>query len=180
MFGMVNRHIIQTIQVTYGERKWREIMANAPEIPHFSQLQQYPDEITYLIIEKAVKVLDIDIDNLQETLGKGWVKETADGQWGIYYELYGDTIFTFLNNLDSLHAALGAQLTDMSPPSFLCRKLNVDTICVRYMSKRRGLTFFVKGMLKGLCEKFNYPGHVTIKQIRSDQIEYDEYLIEKI
>ncbi|WP_085899474.1 heme NO-binding domain-containing protein [Kiloniella majae] len=180
MFGMVNRHIIQTIQTTYGEQKWIDIIASIPEIPHFSQLQQYPDEITFLIIKKSVETLDIDIDLLLETLGRGWIKETADGPWGIYYELYGDTIFTFLNNLDSLHAALGAQLTDLSPPSFLCKHVNADTICVRYMSNRDGLTYFVKGLLKGLCEKFSYPAHVTIEQTRSDLIKYDEYLIEKI
>ncbi|WP_053005702.1 heme NO-binding domain-containing protein [Kiloniella spongiae] len=179
MYGMVNKYIVQTIQNAYGEKKWMEITAQIPEIPHFSQMKQYPDDITYLIVQKSVEILAVDADTLLEILGKGWIKETANGPYGNYYKLYGDTVFSFLNNLDTMHAALGAQMTDLSPPSFICKNIDSNTICIRYMSDRPGLTSFVKGLLEGLCEKFNYPGHVTIKQVRSDDIDYDEFFIEK-
>lgn len=179
MYGMVNKYIIQTIQKKYGIKKWTEISSKIATLPQFIQSEQYSDDITYSIIGESVKVIGIDANSLLEILGEGWITETAQGNFGNYYELYGSSLFAFLQNLDNMHAALGGQMNKMIPPSFICKQIDSNTIYVRYISARPGLTYFVKGLLKGLCEMFSHSSTIEIKSAHAEGTHYDEFLIKK-
>lgn len=179
MYGMVNKYLIQTIQNKYGNEKWGKISSKIATLPQFIQSEQYSDDFTYSIIAETVKEIGIDANNLLEMLGEGWITETSQGCFGNYYELYGSSIFTFLQNLDNMHAALGNQMNKMLPPSFICKQIDSNIIYVRYISTRPGLTYFVKGLLKGLCEMFNHPSTIEIKSSHAKGTHYDEFLINK-
>ena len=179
MYGMVNQFVITTIINSFGEQKVAEIEELLDfDINNYLTAKTYPDEQIYQIIAAAVKVLKIEQDELLEFAGKEWVKLVGNGPYKLMLDPESFDLFGFLSNLNSMHASIASQLPELKPPSFISLQKAPFLIEVQYFSNRPGLTYFVLGLLKGLCSHFNVEADVAIGAMKKDSnTDHDKFLI---
>lgn len=178
MYGIVNKHISQTVKNRYGEEHWEKIKASLDfETESFVEMQPYGDDVTFGIVGATVTELGVDPTVFLEEMGHDWVIETAKGSYKSMYSLVGGGMYEFIENLNNMHQVISAQLTELQPPTFLCNYDSEQNIIVKYFSERGGLEHFVKGLLMGLCSHFEEDGEVSILSIKNDSQPYSEFKI---
>lgn len=180
MYGLVNNLLSGTLRAQYGEETWRRIAARLPfDATFFVSMQSYPDEWSYALVGAACELTGDSPEQLLRIVGHRWVAENSAGEYKDLFDLNGPDIFTFLSNLNSMHAALGNQMPGLKPPSFLVMRENDHGIRVRYYSTRTGLAPLVVGLLEGLCDYFGEQATVSQLRARADERDYDEFRIER-
>lgn len=157
MYGLVNRAIQELIEQNHGEAAWLRIAARTglDGTQPFLAMASYEDALTYGLIEAASEVLETPVPDLLEAFGRHWVLFTAAEGYGDLLDLAGDTLETFLDNLDATHARLAASLPELRPPSFQTERLDSGATRLHYRSERPGLGPMVLGLLHGLADRFD-------------------------
>lgn len=180
MYGLVNNLLSGTIRRHYGEDCWQVIAARLPfDVTYFVSMQPYPDEWSYAMVGAACEVTGDTPEAFLRLVGHRWVAENSAGEYKRLFDLNGPDIFTFLSNLNSMHAALGNQMPGLKPPSFLVSRETGSVLRVRYFSTRSGLAPLVVGLLEGLCDYFGEAAQVSQIRIRENEQDYDEFRIER-
>ncbi|MDO8332025.1 MAG: heme NO-binding domain-containing protein [Fluviicoccus sp.] len=180
MYGLVNNLLSGTLRAQYGEDVWQSIAARLPfDATYFVSMKPYPDEWSYAMVGAACELTGDSAGDLLRVVGHRWVSENSAGEYKDLFTLNGPDIFTFLSNLNSMHAALGNQMPGLKPPSFMVNRENEQVIRVRYFSTRAGLAPLVTGLLEGLCDFFAEPATVSQTRLRVDERDYDEFRIER-
>lgn len=170
MYGMVNKFISTSVVDRYGQEKWNVIESQlGSDNSQFIEMQPYPDDVTFGIVGKSIEVLGVDPAEFLRELGQDWVRYTSKGSYKDMYSLTGGGLFEFIENLNNMHQAIGAQLPGLKPPSFICQKDGDKRLVVQYYSDREGLDIFVVGLLEGLCEHFGEHATVEVLSGRSEQ-----------
>lgn len=163
MYGMVNKFISTTVIKRYGQAQWDQINATLDgENDSFIEMQPYSDDITFGIVGAAITHLNVELSDFLREMGEDWVAETARGNYQSMYSLVSGGAFEFISNLNNMHQVISAQMQELLPPSFLCKKLDNGVVEVQYFSQRDGLDSFVEGLLKGVCNHFNEPAKVAV------------------
>ncbi|HSG60913.1 MAG TPA: heme NO-binding domain-containing protein [Pseudomonadales bacterium] len=178
MYGMVNKFISTTVINRYGQTAWDQInnkLENSAE--SFIEMQPYGDEVTFGIVGASIEHLGVDLATFLRQMGEDWVAETARGSYQSMYSLVDGGVFEFLSNLNNMHQVISAQLTELIPPSFLCKKDESGNITVQYFSSRAGLEPFVEGLLMGVCHHFNASADVATLSVRSESQPFSVFSI---
>ena len=154
MYGLINNSLKDMICEKFGEEKWQEVL-NASGVPEdsFLTMRSYDDEITYALAGAASDVLGAPVDACLEMFGKYWVLETAAKSYGTLLDAAGEDMVVFLGNLNALHDRITSTFLNYVPPEFFVEEKD-NGYEIHYMSKRKGLTPFVVGLLKGLGIRF--------------------------
>lgn len=169
MYGMVNKFISTTVIKRYGQSAWDQINDQLDDSAEsFIEMQPYGDDVTFGIVGAAIGHLNVDLAVFLREMGEDWVEETAKGSYQSMYSLVSGGAFEFLSNLNNMHQVISAQLTELIPPSFLCKKLENNVVEVQYFSSRDGLEPFVEGLLAGVCKYFNEPADVVVLSLKSE------------
>ena len=158
MYGMVHKGLQEMVQEQYGDATWQAVLDKAQLSTHtiFSN-HSYSDEETYALVAAAKDVLDTDASTLLQLFGRYWVGETAQRYYGALMDASGDSVPTFLRNINSVHTRLGLIFPGYRPPRFECSNETDTSIDVVYRSERVGLTSFVEGLLAGVGDRFATP-----------------------
>ena len=123
MYGMVNKFISTTVINRYGQSAWDQINDKLDDTAQsFIEMQPYPDDVTFGIVGTAIEHLNVDLATFLKEMGEDWVAETAKGSYQAMYSLVDGGAFEFISNLNNMHQVISAQLTELIPPSFLCKK----------------------------------------------------------
>lgn len=179
MYGLVNRAAHELIEGRFGADAWHAIKADAGVgVERFSSLQQYPDDVTYRLVEAASRRLGLTQDALFEAFGEYWVRYTAQHGYGDVLKMSGSTFAAFLQNLDTLHARVGRSFRDLAPPSFQCTDIQEHALLLHYHSHREGLTPFVIGLIQGLGIMFNTAVRVSVIERKSAGADHDVFKVE--
>jgi len=163
MLGLINKIMRQALIEDHGEALWQQILSKQPDLSsNFDEFDQYPDSSTSALVSQASEILGIPKEQLLVHLGQRWIELTSTGDYSDYYKIGGQDIFTFLSNLDHMHATMGKTFASLSPPSF-----EVDVQCeglihLVYKSCRPGLDAFVIGLLNGLTIYFDQPADIQL------------------
>jgi len=164
MYGLVNQAIEDLVRTQHGGPVWEQIKEKADvQIEAFIGMEQYPDDVTYRIVEAASQVLEIDCDAIFRAFGEHWVLYTAKKGYGEMLAACGRTLPQFLNNLDMLHTRVGVIMPHLKPPSFSCTDITPNSLHRHYYSHRQGLTHMVVGLVQGLGKLLGT--EATIRQI---------------
>ncbi len=178
MYGLVNKAIEDLVCARFGEETWEAIKRKADvDIEVFVSMDAYPDDVTYKLVAAASEVLGLSAEALLEAFGEYWVLYTGREGYGELLKMAGDSLPTFLQNLDSLHARVGLTFSQLKPPSFRCTDIREDSLRLHYYSDRPGLTPMVIGLLKGLAAMFNTEIDVTHVAGRDNGHDHDEFLV---
>lgn len=172
MYGMVNKAVEVMVRSAYDEPTWQRIKQHA-EVGEalFVTMDQYPDDVTYRLVGAASHVLEQPADEILRAFGHFWTSYTAREGYRELLYLAGDSFLACLQNLDNLHARVGLSYPQLQPPSFYCSDVTEHTVCLHYLSERRGLAPMVIGLLYGLAELFNTS--ITIQQIAYREMDAD-------
>ncbi|MEI6621044.1 MAG: heme NO-binding domain-containing protein [Actinomycetes bacterium] len=158
MYGMVHKGLQEMIQEHHGDATWQAVLDKAQLSTHtiFSN-HSYSDEETFALVSAAKDVLSVDATTLLQGFGRYWVTVTAQRYYATLMDASGNSVPTFLRNLNSVHARLGLIFPGYRPPRFECSNETESSIDVVYRSERVGLTPFVEGLMAGLGDRFETP-----------------------
>lgn len=158
MYGLVNKVIKDAIFQRYGETAWQAICKRIKlEDDIFVNLEPYPDELTHRMVAEAASYTGQSIPDMLMEFGRHWIEYNAVHGYGDMLKLAGKDLYTFLSNLDHMHAGMSHVFPELRPPSFRCERLGENQLKLYYRSERQGLQAFVVGMVQGLGEYFDTP-----------------------
>lgn len=164
MYGLVNRAIEDLVRSRFGDDAWRAVCRRAGiEQPNFVGMQPYDDAITYGLVAAAAAELQVEATAVLETFGDHWMTYTVEEGYGDLLTMMGDTPEQFLDNLDTMHGRIQAQMPALRPPHLRREALPDGSSILHYHSDRPGLAPMVVGLLQGLAKR--YQVHLDVEQL---------------
>jgi len=177
VYGLVNKGIKDLIEQQHGTSAWQRIAEAAGfEAGSFLSMDVYDDALTYRLVAAAAEELGVAAETLLEAFGEYWIQYTAAEGYGDLMDLFGSSMRTFLENLDSMHARLGMSMQDMQPPRFTFEQGDSGAWLLHYESDRAGLAPMVTGLLRGLAARFQEDVEVTHRR-PDEQTDHDVFVI---
>ena len=179
MYGLVNRALEELIRKEHGDAMWERIKADAGvDVEVFIRMDQYPDELTYKLVESASRALQTSAESLLHAFGQHWTLYTGREGYGALLSDAGSTLQDVLANLDDLHTRVGLMYPQLRPPSFRCTDVAPDRLVLHYYSSRSGLTPMVIGLVEGLGKRFGQQLRITPQLNRTQGDDHDSFLVE--
>lgn len=179
MYGLVNRALEELIRKEHGDAMWERIKADAGvDVEVFIRMDQYPDEITYQLVQSASRVLHAPVESLLHAFGVHWTLYTGREGYGALLSDAGGTLQEVLTNLDDLHTRVGLMYPQLRPPSFRCTDVAADRLVLHYYSSRAGLAPMVVGLVEGLGKRFGQQLRITPQLRRTHGDDHDSFLVE--
>jgi hypothetical protein len=176
MYGMVNAAFRELIVSLFGHDQWERVrLAVVPDVDTFSPMEQYPDEITYAMVEEACRLTGYPQDALLIKFGESWVIYTDRQGYGALFDIAGDALPDFLLALNDLHERVGRNFPKLRPPAFHFDRIDANTMRMHYLTKRVGLCPFVHGLLQGLSLRFKTAieiEHPLCQRLGADHCEF--------
>ncbi len=164
MFGLVNIAAKELIVSEFGAEAWDEVRRHALVVDDdFVGMQEYPDDLTYRVLNAASAVLRLPSDDLLKAFGQYWTRFVARRGFGELLDVSGGSLTEFLENLDNMHAQVGLIFDGLKPPSFRVTDVAADRLTLHYFSDRLHLGPMVIGLLEGLEAHFQLT--ITARQI---------------
>ncbi len=178
MYGLVNRALQDMVVERHGQDTWERIRQRARFAePVFVAMEGYDDSVTYDLVGASAKELDQSAEEILFDFGRWWVLRTADEGYGPLLQMAGDTLPTFLENLDEMHSRVALSMPHLRPPSFRVTRLGEGQLHLQYYSHRPGLVPFVLGLLDALGERFNTPTVARLLSPRGPDQDHDLFLL---
>ena len=179
MYGLVNRALEELIRKEHGDAMWERIKADAGvDVEVFIRMDQYPDEITYQLVQSASRVLHAPVESLLHAFGVHWTLYTGREGYGALLSDAGSTLQEVLTNLDDLHTRVGLMYPQLRPPSFRCTDVAADRLVLHDYSSRAGLAPMVVGLVEGLGKRFGQQLRITPQLRRTHGDDHDSFLVE--
>jgi hypothetical protein len=178
MYGLVNQAIEDLVRADHGGTIWELIKQTAQlQIEAFIGMEQYPDDVTYELVDAASEVLGIAREELLQSFGEHWVLFTAKKGYGEILAAGGSSLPDFLQNLDTLHARVSIIMPHLKPPSFSCSDITENSLQLHYYSHRLGLAPFVVGLVNGLAKMFGTEAEVALIDQRDTGANHDVFRV---
>ena len=177
MYGLVNKAVEQLVKSNFGDERWQEIAKKAGVDQSFIMMKPYPDQVTYDLVGAASEVLNTPADQILEAFGEHWIQFTVDEGYGKTMSLYGDSVFEFLQNMDSLHAQIRLSFPELRPPQITCEELPGGRLVVEYQSERAGLAPMLVGLVRGLGKRFATPVEVEYMETVAGASPIEKFLV---
>jgi len=176
MYGIVNKSIHSLIESEFGSEKWEEVRINAGvETTDFLSNEQYDDSITYRLVAEVASLLQIKEKDVLIKFGHYWILNTGLEKYGSLMWSGGKEFEEFMLNLPSFHTRIMLMYPNLVPPEFLVTKTE-DGMLVEYHSERKGLAYFVFGLLEGLSTMFKIAINIEVVQ-KHDNQNHDLFII---
>lgn len=178
MYGLVNKGMEQMVCSHFNAEIWEHIKAHAGvEIEMFLSMHEYPDAMTYNLVDGASMTLGHSHAELLRTFGRYWMLYTANEGYGELLNHTGMTLHEFLQNLPNLHARVSLSFPHLVPPIFTYEETDEHSALLHYRSQRQGLAPMVIGLLEGLSERFKTPITITTIQSREQGDDHEVFCI---
>ncbi|MEM7205546.1 MAG: heme NO-binding domain-containing protein [Planctomycetota bacterium] len=178
MYGLVNKAIEELICRQHGAAAWRRIVERAGlDDTGFVSMDDYPDSVTYGLVQSASAELDVPGADLLEAFGRHWISYTGREGYGELLDASGRSFDEFLDQLDALHSRVGLTLPNLRPPSFVVERGEPGAWRLRYYSERVGLAPMVVGLVRGLADRFGMEVDVMLEAPRSAESDCDVFAI---
>lgn len=166
MYGMIHQAAREMIHELHGPDVWNDILRKSGlGDEFFISAQHYSDEKTNDLIGTISQTTNKDIETVLEEFGGYWIKFSDTSSFAGIMRMAGDDLFSFISNLDRLHASIKTTMSKAQTPSFEVVGMTATKIDVVYRSDRTGLAPFVRGLFHGLLAHFGKTGTVTHRDI---------------
>ena len=171
MYGIVNKAIEELVTETFGEDKWERIKAKSGiEIDYFISSEPYDDDITYQLAGTIAEEMKMPLAEVLHAFGEWWILRTGKEKYGYLLESGGDSLREFLINMPLFHNRVMMMYPKLAPPEFQISEIEENSLHLHYLSHRKGLTDFVRGLLNGLGKFFEVP--ISIEHIETKTSEH--------
>jgi len=178
MYGLVNKAVQGFVTSQFGAEAWEAVRRESgiSEVA-FVGMNPYPDEITYQLVAAGSKLLNVPAEQILEAFGRYWMVFTAQEGYGPMLAMMGDTLPTFLRNLNPMHERLRLTFPKLKPPHITVTEETADSLRLHYHSQRAGLAPFVIGLLKGLGELKKTRLTVALDRAKGPGVDHDEFIV---
>lgn len=181
MYGLVNQAIQGLVLDNYGEEMWDKIRNRAKVNEHaFLSTVGYDDQITFDLAVAASTELAIPVQEVLIAFGKYWVKDIAHKRYGAMMSSGGVTLEDFLMNLPNFHSRVMLVFPNITPPEFKTEKTTDQAFHLHYYSTRKGLTYFMVGLIAGLSEWYGKRTDIKIVAEKDQGSDHDVFEITMI
>jgi hypothetical protein len=154
MKGVVNKGIQELVEARFGTNAWEEIKKRAGcEEPFFATSEDYPDGMTFALIEAVSELSGLSVETVQVELGKFIVPNTLKKSYPTYFSLAGSSPRDFLLNMNRVHEQVTRSIPNAMPPRFTYEELPDGRLLVQYDSPRR-LCNVLRGLILGVGNLF--------------------------
>lgn len=123
--------------------------------------QSYTDEMTLAMIGGLAEAAAMPPAEFLRGFGRYWIEFASSGAFAHLMSMGGDTLPTFIGNLNRMHAGLAVAMPGSRMPSFYILEDTPQALQISYVSQRDGLEPFVLGLLEGLCTMFDVQADVV-------------------
>ncbi|KAL8603722.1 hypothetical protein ACOMHN_024338 [Nucella lapillus] len=174
MNGQIHCVIREMVQVKFGLEKWEEVLKTSAmdEDSHFLVFSVYDDSCTFRLIDSVSRVLGVPYETVLKEFGVYFLSYCMKHGYHKMLLTLGQDLFSFIQNLDSLHSMLSLSYKGIVSPSFRCSERDDGIIVIHHYSWRNGLYPIVQGLLEAVGrDLFNQV--VTITFISSSQVTVD-------
>jgi predicted hydrocarbon binding protein len=132
MKGMINVAIKLLVKNVFGEKVWEEVKKEAGiNSDRFLVVLDYPDEITYSLIDAITKVAGISKEEVFYAFADFWVKMYNKA----YMRGYKNSK-DFFKQLNRIHSEIVKRIKGAIPPEFIFEEKGDDVFFIHYVSKR--------------------------------------------
>ena len=174
MYGMIHRALRQMVFEQLGKEAWIALEQKLGIGPtELLTGMVYEDELTLEIISETAARMNLTVDECLTEFGRYWIRYADKGSLSSIMKFTGQTLPSFIANLDRLHVAVGTAMPGTQLPSFTMLKNSEGHLSVEYRSDRLGMEKFVYGLFLGLMERFAVHGEVTIVSQGEKYIVFD-------
>lgn len=155
MKGAIFKGIQEFATFSFGAEAWQKVVQLSNlKIPFFIAGDDYPDEIATVLIRAASEVSGLSEETVMIEFGKYWIVHTAPAVYPTLLWTAGNSVETFLCNMNRVHSLVTRNLSGAHPPQFEYEKTASGALQIRYIS-RRGLCPVLKGLIIGVGLHFN-------------------------
>lgn len=166
MYGIVNKSIEELVVQNFGAKKWEEIKTQSNiNIEYFISNESYDDDVTFVLAQTIAENLDTPLSEVLKSFGEWWILHTGKNHYGYLLESGGENFKSFLLNLPAFHNRVMMMYPKLTPPEFQISHVEENSVHLHYLSKRKGLTDFVYGLISGLGIFFST--EVTVNHVGS-------------
>jgi hypothetical protein len=167
MYGIVNKSIEELVITNYGEGIWKEVLEKSGiEVDFFISNEPYDDQITYQLAGAISSVLNVSVSDVLFLFGEWWILKTTTEKYGGLMRSGGQNLKEFLENLPQFHSHIMLMYPKLTPPEFKVSDIESNSLHVHYLSKRDGLSDFVKGLLSGLAKLYETKVEIELLESR--------------
>jgi hypothetical protein len=168
MYGIINVAIQDFAVENYGVEKWEIIKDQIGLDVDFSLSDNpYNDGIPVKVAEAASKEMGLVQDEVLNEIGESIIPTTSK-KFGSFIASRGNTLRDYLINLPNFHNRIALIYPELTPPQFRVSHLGENTLHLHYLTKTKGIRWFIKGYLTGLVSMFNENATVEFLQSRED------------
>jgi len=147
----------------YGENTWSNIKQNSGvENDFFVSSEPYDDEITYKLAVAIADETQKPVGDILQDLGNWWILKTASVKYGYLLSSGGTSLSEFLMSLPVFHNRVMMLYPKLTPPEFKTTLISEKELHLEYISRRKGLTNFLIGLIGGLSELYNTPVEIVM------------------
>ena len=178
MYGIVNKAIEELIIRDFGVEKWEIIkQKSGVDIDFFMSHESYDDDVTYQLAGAAAEELNVTIGGILISFGEFWVLNTGKEKYGALMKTGGDNLKEFLINLPLFHNRVMVIYPKLTPPEFRITNIEESSLFVHYISKRKGLQEFVRGLLQGLSKLYHVNTSIELLESRTEGKDHEIFKI---
>ena len=160
MYGMVNKAVEDMVCLHHGEAVWEQIKSEAGvDVDVFMSNESYSDDITYLLVAAASKVLKMPVEQILIGFGEHWILHTAQEGYGGLLQASGKNLPDFLRNLPNFHSRVAMIFPKLQPPPVRMCQHHGWLIEAALLFSPRGIGALRRRADAGLGQDVQDPGH---------------------
>lgn len=177
MYGIVNLAVEDFVVSSHGEEVWLQIREDAgvTDIPTFVTMDQYPDDITYRLVQSISERLGISSDEALRLFGRHWMRYTSEHGFGDLLRFAGSSVREFLGNIDAIHSQVAAGMPGLKTPTIEVEDVDDEVFLVHYHSPREGLAMMLVGVFEGIGEMFDSELDIEHRERTADGADHDVF-----
>ena len=178
MYGIVNQAIQDLVTEKFGQETWEQVKSKSKvDTEVFLSNEPYPDSVTYSLAGSVSEVCGLPIKDVLIAFGQHWVLKTGQQKYGALMKAGGNNFREFLVNLPNFHSRVMLLFPDLTPPEFAVTDLQESSLVMHYYSTRKGLTFFMYGLLQGLAQMYQVEANIELTLSEEDQGHHDVFFV---
>ena len=154
MYGIIQNSLKDLVISIDGVEGWLAIVEKAGTADNFDDNERYEDVDIFNLVAAVCEKLNIDAEECLEVFGVHWISVTTNHAHGGLMSVTGKNFREFIGNVNHLHDRLSTAYPGYIAPRFEISDQG-EIVEIRYKSLRKGLSPFVKGILKGLGIRFS-------------------------
>lgn len=155
MHGLINRSIQCFLRDTYGERAWKDIVAEADlGFDSFEALLRYDISQTEAVLCAASSRLSKSRDVVLEDLGTYLVSHENVQALRRLLRFGGETFVDFLHSLDQLHERAKLAVPDLALPVLYLNDHSATTFTITVAHPDPGFGYVMVGVLRAMADDY--------------------------